>query len=72
MKLLVRKQKIIPRVSTIWDHVDVFVNQSICFKALYFLRILTCTYATMIDISVGDPGHRKDVVDSMNAHDKGV
>ena len=70
MQLFIRQQIISPGITNIWDHMDGCGKQYRCSKALYLLSVLACTYDVIVDMWVGAPGHRKDVVERMNAQDK--
>ena len=70
IQLLIIQEKIIPGISTIWDHTDGCGKKYRYFKALYLLSVLACTYNIVIDICVGAPGHCKYVVGGINSQDR--
>ena len=71
INILIRQEKFVPGVSTIWYHTNVCGKKYICSKALYLLIILACKYNLLIYRCVSTPGNCRYLVGGMNAQAKG-
>ena len=53
--------------TTLWEETDGCAKQYRCATAMYLLLLIFVRFNIVIDRAVGAPGHRKDVVDGLNA-----
>ena len=70
ISLLKNKQVLTTPFSTIWENTDGCAEQYICASALYLMSVIAQTYSLTIDRGISATGHRKEVVDGLNAVDK--
>ena len=57
-------------LSKIWENTYGCAEQYRCASALYLISVMSQTYSKIIDWGISAPGHRKEVVDGINAVDK--
>ena len=68
--MLLKWNLLIAFMSTVWESTDGCAKQYCCASAIFFMVFAACQFDVVIDPAVGAPGHGKDVVDGLNAHDK--
>ena len=54
----------------IWENTNGCEEQYRCASALYIMSVLSQCYSIIIDQSISEPGHVKEVVDGINAIEK--
>ena len=54
-------------MSTMWEDMDGCSKQYQCGTAMYFLSMLAFSFNIVNDRAIGAPGHRKDIIDGLNA-----
>ena len=57
--------------STLMEDRDKWAKEYRSDPSLYLISALSMKYGIVIDCAIGAPGHGKDVVDGLNAVDKG-
>ena len=55
----------------IWDDTDGCAQHYICATAINLLLILSQSFNIIINLRISAPGYARDVVDGLNATDKG-
>ena len=68
--MLNNKKVLTTSLSKIWGKTDGCAEQHRCASALYLMSVMSQTYSIIIDQGISAPGHRKEVVDGLNAVDK--
>ena len=57
-------------MSTLWEDTNFYANQYSCSLDIYLMNVLSCLYVIIIDISINEPGNKKNVVGGLNSNDK--
>ena len=58
-------------MSTVWEDTDGCAKQYRCDLDIYLMTMLSSSYGIIIDCSINAPCHGNNVVDGLNATDKG-
>ena len=70
ISLLKDKNVLTTSLSKIWENTDGCAEKYRCASALYLMSLMSKTYSIIIDRGISAPGHRKEMVDGLNAVDK--